>query len=235
MQLGRIIGIPIHLHWSFLGLMGIFGVSALVSGGVAELATTTVLEVVLFSTVLLHELGHAFAARGFGITTRDITLYPFGGVAALERMPQEPRQELVIAFAGPLVNLVLFTLFGAVWAATGLWVFAGIAALNALMGLFNLIPAFPMDGGRVLRAALALKLGWLPASEIAIKVGTFFAWTFVFGGAISGLWSFTLVGGFLLFALPIERMQLRGLSDETEKTSPRHIVRHFELAPRHRV
>ncbi len=233
MQLGKITGIPIHLHWSFLALMGFFGVQALGQGGVAQLASIGFGEVALFGSVLLHELGHAWAARRFGIGTRDISLYPFGGVASLERMPREPRQELIVAFAGPLVNLALFALFAAAWAATGMWVFAGMAAINAMMGVFNLIPAFPMDGGRVLRAGLAMRMGWEPASRIAIQVGTFFAWTFVFGGMLTGWWSLALVGGFLLFALPIERSQLHSLSPEDDPRPTRHVVTQFRVAPRH--
>jgi Zn-dependent protease len=208
MRLGRILGIPVFLHWSFLALLGFLTLRALVQGGVAEAAWTLAFDVGLFGSVLLHELGHALAARGFAIRTRDITLYPFGGVASLTSMPRTPWQELVVAIAGPLVNFALALALGAAGLVWGLWPLTMLAAANLFMGLFNLIPAFPMDGGRVLRALLVPGLGYRGASQTAIRIGGWFAWAFLIGGAVSGWWSLALVGGFLMLALRAERARL---------------------------
>ncbi|MEO8791519.1 MAG: M50 family metallopeptidase, partial [Chthoniobacteraceae bacterium] len=147
----------------------------------------------IFLCVLLHEFGHAFAARRYGIRTPDITLFPFGGVARIERMPENPRQEIVIALAGPAVNVVIAAVLWVALAAMGS---AGkidpinlegsfavqLLAVNIWLLLFNLIPAFPMDGGRVLRALLALRLDHAHATRIASQIGQALAITFGFVG-----------------------------------------------------
>jgi Zn-dependent protease len=163
----------------------------------------------LFFSVVLHELGHALAARVFGVSTAHITLYPFGGIAALRSEPKRPSAEFWIAIAGPLVNGLLFGLGALAWLATG-WIGFGIfAGLNLIMGVFNLIPAFPMDGGRVLRAALVPVLGWWRASRLAINVGRVFAIGFLAVGLFTVSFNLMLVGGFLLFATSMERRKLK--------------------------
>jgi Zn-dependent protease len=191
LKLGKLFGIPVYVHPTFF----LLPLWILVSGwgeGLAVQAFSQLLLVALFGCVVLHEFGHALAARYFGIRTRDVTLYPIGGVARLEGMGERPTQELVIALAGPAVNVVIAALLtplvilfvaGGSFAdgeflvpldggaallgsfVSNLWV------LNIGLVLFNMIPAFPMDGGRVLRAALAAGLGQLRATEIATKVG----------------------------------------------------------------
>jgi Zn-dependent protease len=221
-QIASPFGIPLRLHWSFFaliagflgwgfymaGLPGVFGV------GVASLG--------LFVSVALHELGHAIAARRYGINTAHITLYPFGGVAAIERMPEDPDQEMVIALAGPAVNFALAALGGWIWLGADKLelilapIALGFVITNLGMGLFNLIPAFPMDGGRVLRSLLARRMGFLPASRLSVRIGRLFAWGFIATGAVwPWLWgstyphfSLVLVGGFLLVALRSEEARL---------------------------
>jgi Zn-dependent protease len=201
-RIARIAGIDVYLHWTFIAMFIFLGYtfwskSQSVPGMLSALAFVAS----VFACVVLHELGHALAARQFGVPTRDITLYPIGGVARLERIPREPLQELWIAVAGPLVNLLiaagLFFLLGGnidigkrnyldpqAFLASLLWV-------NLFLLGFNLIPAFPMDGGRVLRAFLAMGMSHWRATEIAASVGKSLA--VVFG--IVGL----LVNPMLLF------------------------------------
>ncbi len=149
-KLGRVAGIDLFVHPTFLLLL-LPGVT----GGLSPLFV-----VALFGCVVLHELGHALMARRFGIETLDITLYPIGGVARLQRMPRAPGAELLIALAGPAVNFAIVAALmglemlgiGGMETDASLGGFlAGLVLVNLVLGLFNLIPAFPMDGGRVLR------------------------------------------------------------------------------------
>jgi Zn-dependent protease len=167
--------------------------------------------VALFGSVVLHELGHALAARAFGIETAHITLYPFGGIAAIKGMPDAPLTELTVAIAGPLVNFVLFAMFLPLWLVFGGSVLATMAGINLIMGVFNLVPAFPMDGGRVLRAVLSVGLGWWKASEVAIAVGRGFALLFLGIGLLAVQPGLALVGLFLWFATGMERRRMAHL------------------------
>jgi Zn-dependent protease len=179
LKLGRLFGIPLYIHWTFWILPALV---ILAHGGSAPLFFLAVLFA-LFGCVVLHELGHAMAARGFGIRTRDITLYPIGGVARLERMSEKPGEELAIAVAGPAVNVVLagaFALLRVIGATASSTVFpdtilseflGALIDLNILMVLFNMIPAFPLDGGRVFRASLSFFLDRLRATRVAVYGG----------------------------------------------------------------
>lgn len=208
MDIAKIAGIPIRLHWSFLALLAAFGLYAGVTNGIPGLIATAIVSVGLFTSVVLHELGHAIAARRYGIGTAHITLYPFGGVAAIEDMPEEPTEELVIALAGPAVNFALVAVFGLVWSITGGYVLVAMITMNLAMGLFNLIPAFPMDGGRVLRALLARRMGYVPASMLSIRIGRAFAWIFLLVGVVLPHPGLLLVGAFLHLALSSEKKRL---------------------------
>jgi Zn-dependent protease/CBS domain-containing protein len=195
--IGRLAGIAIYVHATFPLLLAWVGLSAYQREGTTAAVISGIgFILAVFAIVVLHELGHALAARRFGIATRDITLLPIGGVARLERMPREPRQELVIALAGPAVNVALALLLWIALTVTpggtpsvesisldsSLLNRAGLTRLlivNVWLALFNLIPAFPMDGGRVLRAALALRSrNYAKATETAARVGRFFALLF---------------------------------------------------------
>lgn len=182
LPIGTVKGTVIRVHLTFLLFLVWIGVSNNARGGQAAALEGVVFTVLLFLCVLLHEFGHVFAARRYGIQTPDITLLPIGGVARLERVPEEPSQELVVALAGPAVNLViaavLFLFLGGALPASSMDVQdlrAGLAArlisTNLFLALFNLLPAFPMDGGRALRALLAYRLGYARATRIASAVG----------------------------------------------------------------
>lgn len=182
-KLGRIAGIDVYLHPTLL----LFFLPGVASG------ISPLLIAALFGCVLLHEFGHALMARRFGIGTLDITLYPIGGVARLQRLPRAPGAELLVALAGPAVNfaivlaLIAFNLLlpTAGGYGSGLGEFAdGLILTNLLLGVFNLVPAFPMDGGRVLRALLSGWLGRARATSVAAGLGRTLALAF----GIYSLW-----------------------------------------------
>jgi len=180
-KLGRVAGIDVHMHGTFLILLVWVGVSHyLQRHRLADAGAGILFILALFAVVVLHELGHALTARRFGIRTRDITLLPIGGVARMERMPDDPRQEILVALAGPAVNLALAALLSSVMTPTAWrdvdWVGGGdflsrLVWVNVSLAVFNLIPAFPMDGGRVLRAALALRMDHVRATRVAARIG----------------------------------------------------------------
>jgi Zn-dependent protease len=218
MTVATVSGIPIRLHWSFLALWAALAAYALSVGGAGALAMSLVLGLGLLGSVCLHELGHAMAAKQYGIDTAHITMYPFGGVAAIKGMPDDPDQELVIALAGPAVNFALVAVFGLLWSIVGGRLVVAMIAVNLMMGLFNLIPAFPMDGGRVLRALLARRMGWVPASMLAIRIGRGFAWAFLGLGLVFFHPGLLMVGAFLHVALNAEKQRLVHLVWERKRS-----------------
>lgn len=194
-RIGRIAGIDLYMHFTFLILLGWVALAHYLAHGRVEDALLGVAFIVcLFGIVILHELGHALTARRFGIATRDITLLPIGGVARLERMPEDPRQEMIVAFAGPAVNVVLAAvLFLIVHFGAGLEESSRVMQVggdflnqmlwvNVILAVFNLLPAFPMDGGRVLRALLAMRMDYVRATQIAATIGQGIALLFGFIG-----------------------------------------------------
>ena len=183
LNIGSVAGTAVRIHVTFLLFLAwIFGVNYFSTG--PQAAWNGLLFIVLlFLCVLLHEFGHIFTARSFGVRTPDVILLPIGGVARLERIPEKPSEEFLIAIAGPAVNVVIALLLVFIGGASlstehlsalengNVSMIDRLAAVNLFLALFNLIPAFPMDGGRVLRALLASRLGYVHATEIAATVG----------------------------------------------------------------
>lgn len=194
LNIGRIAGTAVRIHITFLLFLFYIWGASYVSGGAAAAWNGLIFMLLLFLCVLAHEFGHIFTARAFGIATPDVTLLPIGGVARLERIPEEPRQEFLIAIAGPLVNvaiaLILMALPDTDMRAQHLAVVGSpqvsmvdrLASVNLFLALFNMIPAFPMDGGRVLRALLAIRLGFVRATGIAATIGQWVAFALGFIG-----------------------------------------------------
>lgn len=194
-KLGRFAGINVYVHTTFFLLVAFVGLNYwLQTRTLAGTLEGIAFLLLLFLSVVLHEYGHALTARRYGIRTRDITLLPIGGLARLERMPDKPIQELWVALAGPAVNVVIAAallaylfLTNAFAPLTGLSITAGsfierLMVVNLFLVGFNLLPAFPMDGGRVLRALLALRLEYTRATQIAASIGQGMAFLFGFIG-----------------------------------------------------
>ncbi len=223
----RIAGIQLRIHVTFLLLIGFI---ALRSG------SEVIFVLLLFLCVVLHEFGHALAAKGYGINTPDITLLPIGGVARLERIPEEPKQELVIAIAGPLVNVIIAACLYVVIGARGHVapdmavqkgdMLVGLFQINVWLLLFNLLPAFPMDGGRVLRALLATRMTYARATQVAATVGQAFAFVFGIVGlfGIPGLFH---ANPFLIF---IAFFVYLGASQEAALAQMRDVSRRFPVS-----
>lgn len=193
-RIARVAGTDVKIHATFLLLLAWFGWVYWEQGGGPAAVEGISFILLLFLCVLLHEFGHATAARIYGIRTPDITILPIGGVARLERMPRNPLQELVVAVAGPLVNIVIAGILLVVVAArlstsdfveidrAGGGILEKLLAVNVMLVVFNAIPAFPMDGGRILRALLAMKLDYVKATKIAARTGQVMACLFFAAG-----------------------------------------------------
>jgi Zn-dependent protease/predicted transcriptional regulator len=194
-RLLRVAGIGIYIHVTFFLLLLWAGWNGFAPRhDWVEALNDVVFILTLFVIVVLHELGHALTARRFGIATRDITLLPIGGVARLERMPEDPKQELAVALAGPAVNVLLAILLfcGLALSTPGLELsriltnggnfFVRLMWVNVLLAVFNLLPAFPMDGGRVLRALLAIRMNYVRATRVAASIGQGMAFLFGLAG-----------------------------------------------------
>ncbi len=217
-KLGTAFGIGVYVHWTFGLLVGWIVLSYASAGaGIYQIADALVLVIGVFGCVTLHEFGHSLVARHYGINTRHITLLPIGGVAMLDSMPRNPRHELAIAVAGPAVNvviigvlLVLSLLAGFGSNLTGLdfalggGLISNLIVINGILVLFNMIPAFPMDGGRVLRALLSMRKGHLRATQIAATTGKVFAFALgIYGLFYNPILMFTAV--FVYYGAETER------------------------------
>lgn len=226
-QIAKFFGIPVQVHWTFvLIFVYVFYEGMGQSLDWAEMGWVLAFVLALFACVVLHEFGHALTARRFGVDTRDIILSPIGGVARLDRLPEQPMHEFLVAIAGPMVNIAigailsfipllhskesrqdLVNFFMQVLYPQSNFIVAdpsplqyflfGLVALNLVLAVFNLLPAFPMDGGRVLRALLSLRLGRLRATQVAVYIGQFIAILLVG----YGLWNYhyitALIGVFV--------------------------------------
>jgi Zn-dependent protease/CBS domain-containing protein len=194
LNIGTIAGTAIRVHVTFVLFLGWIFAASWVAGGPAAAWQGLAFMVLLFACVVAHEFGHIFTARAFGVATPDVTLLPIGGVARLERIPEAPWEEFLVAIAGPLVNvaiaIALVVLIGAHLDTGDLQAVESpqtslvdrLAAVNLFLAVFNMIPAFPMDGGRVLRALLAARMGYVRATEIAAFIGQGVAFALGFVG-----------------------------------------------------
>jgi Zn-dependent protease/predicted transcriptional regulator len=204
LKIARIRGIDVFVHWTFLLLLGWIILSNMREGrDLSESLMSVWFVLALFGCVLLHELGHSLTAMRYGIGTKNIILLPIGGVANIEKMPDKPGQELAVALAGPAVNLVIagvlfliLQLTGGIPQSaedldgqiTGNNFLFNLLVVNVVLAIFNMIPAFPMDGGRVLRALLAMRYDRAKATNIAAKIGQVLAIAFVFAGFFYNFW-----------------------------------------------
>ncbi len=217
-RIGRVLGIQIRVHVIFVLLLLFVGYSSYVGGGLKAAGGAMLFFLSIFAFVLLHELGHCVAAMRFGVRVIDISLLPIGGLARLSSLPEEPRKEVIIALAGPAVNFV---------SASALWLVAWVAGVslswhafslngdhflvglfwvNLLMATFNLVPAFPMDGGRVLRGLLAMRLDYGRATHTAVNVGQTIAVVFSFVGLFYNWWLILIAVFIFMSAAGEERL-----------------------------
>lgn len=243
LKLLHVKGIPIQIHWSFVLILGYVAYVNYKSGSnLQEILWALLYVLLLFLCVTLHELGHALAAMRYGVKTRSITLYPIGGVAALERIPEKPGQELVVAFAGPFVNVIiggllwLWVIFSPIeysWEDIGIRINAhnlvlNLAMVNVILVLFNLLPAFPMDGGRVFRSLLALAMDRVKATRIAMFVGQFMAILFVIWG-LRGNPFLILIGIFIFLGAAQEYQMVKNTGFLSNKRVVDALMTHFTL------
>lgn len=207
-KLGRFAGIDTYVHATFVLLVGWAAWASYAGAGTAFAAVLGVgFLLAVFASVLMHELGHALVARRYGIRTRKIILSPIGGLAQLDGMPAKPRQELMVALAGPAVNFALAAVLFAIGSGMGgsplFGLLDGLVWANVTLGAFNLLPAFPMDGGRALRAFLATRMGSHSATEIAAGVGKLIAVVMGVIGLATN-WVLVAIAVFVWFAASAE-------------------------------
>ena len=215
-SIGTLQGSELRVHATFLLLLAWIGTAAFASGGPIAALLNVAFVVALFACVVAHEFGHAIMARRFGVRTPSITLLPIGGLARLEKIPEAPAEEIAVALAGPAVNVAIWacltllfgpgdggSLLGAI-DDTGQGFIQRLAAVNLFLAVFNMIPAFPMDGGRVLRAALATRMDRVLATRIAATAGQAIAFAFGFLGLTAGNPLLLLIAIFVFLAAMAE-------------------------------
>lgn len=211
--IATIFGTKVRMHLTFLILLAWVAAGEGLTRGAQAAATGTIFVLLLFACVVAHEFGHVLVARHYGGRTRDILLLPIGGVSRMERMPERPAQELAVAIAGPMVSIaigvVLIALAGfpraqSIESPALEALLPRLAATNLFLALFNLLPAFPMDGGRALRALLTMRMGRISATRIAARFGHIIAGLFVLVGLISANPILLLIGIFIYFGATAE-------------------------------
>ncbi len=214
-SIGRLFGSDLRIHVTFFLLLAWVGYAAYANTGWSGAVQNVLFVIALFACVVAHEFGHALTARRYGIKTPDITLLPIGGMARLERMPENPRQEILVALAGPLVNVVIWAVLmlagarmpldsAAALDLTGPGFLGRLAFVNLFLALFNLIPAFPMDGGRVFRALLSMTMDRVRATRVAATSGQIVAFLFGFAGLSTGNPMLILIAVFVFVAANAE-------------------------------
>ncbi|MCS6818772.1 MAG: site-2 protease family protein [Chitinophagales bacterium] len=233
LSFGKIMGIKVDIHWTFaLLILYIIYRNASEGQDIVHIGWSVLFVLGIFVCVTLHEFGHALTARKFGIHTKDITLYPIGGVARLERMPEKPIQELWVALAGPAVNVVIMLalspfIFNEEFASSASrgnilinqdTYLPMMGIVNVWLALFNLIPAFPMDGGRVLRALLSMKINRVRATQIAATIGKIVAVLFVIWGFYSNPF-LIFIGLFIILGAYTEAEMVKAQSFITHQSA----------------
>lgn len=238
--IGRLLGSEIRVHATFFLLLVWIGAAAWIEGGAAAAAVNVAFILALFACVVAHEFGHALVARRYGITTPDITLLPIGGLARLDRMPENPRHEIAVALAGPAVNVVIWLALIAVFPTSlalepvldlenpAAGFFGRLAAVNLFLAVFNLIPAFPMDGGRVFRALLSMFMGRTRATEIAARAGHVVAFVFAFIGLTGGNPLLILIAVFVFVAASAENADVLMRETARSLTARSAMITSFE-------
>ncbi len=241
-NIGTIAGTAVRIHLTFLLFLVWIFVASWSQGGPQAAWSGLVFMLLLFLCVLLHEFGHIFAARRFGVATPDVTLLPIGGVARLERIPEKPSEEFLVAIAGPAVNVVIALILMVFGASIGTQSLAAmdsqqvsmldkLASVNLFLAAFNMIPAFPMDGGRVLRALLSIRLGHLRATEVAATIGQFFAFVLGFLGLFGNpLLIFIAIFVYLAASSEAQLVSIRAMSRDVP-VSAAMITQYATLAP----
>ncbi len=253
-RIARIKGIDVKLHITFILLLVFVAISTGIQEGWLIGLRSGLMICLIFFIVLLHEFGHSVVAIRFGAKVKDIILLPIGGLARMSRMPERPSQEVLIAMAGPAVNfvlagasLVLMVVLGGAYTLTSIEADAPILLVffgfNIFIGLFNLLPAFPMDGGRILRGLLANRLGYLTATKIAVNIGEVFALIFVIVGVLYMQLFLALIGIFIYIAatseergtelkmalsdVPVSRIMIGDLQVATPQTTLGQLLERF--------
>jgi len=240
LRVGTFFGIPVKIHWTF-GLLLIFLLISAYRNGLDTKQTIgfILFFMCVFVCVVMHEYGHALMARKFKVKTQDIILSPIGGVARLEELPSKPSQELLIAIAGPMVNVVIAVIltvilkfgFNEGWPDIDNFNFdkpleflGNVAYVNMALFAFNLVPAFPMDGGRILRSVLAMNMDKVAATKIASNIGRVIAIGFIIIGILGQQLSLSLIGIFIFMMAGMEYRNLR-ISSMLHKTQAGDIMR----------
>lgn len=242
-SIGRIFGIKFKIHITFFLLLFFVFMSVLNQHGFHSAVLATLFICAIFICVLIHEIGHSLIARRFGKEAKSITLLPIGGVATIEEMPEKPAQEIAMSIVGPLINLAIAAvlyIFVGNWTGIGApnlspdsiqTFFADLIGVNIMLAIFNLIPAFPMDGGRVLRGILAMKMDYVRATTAAVSIGQGLAMLFILFGIFFNWW-FALIGLFLYIGAGSEKQHVIVKSLLHDVPASEVMVREFRtLAP----